>query len=149
MIAAMAIGSTVGAVYYLAATRMYASKAALLVSYTGRDKFDTSLTDQESLRQNTMPTFAGMVRSAKVLAGAIRSLAAEYRVDLADWPEENWVDVMRANLSVHAIRATSILEISYASRIRRGGQCGARSFNRISTSWIKFTGERRARSVGC
>ena len=35
----------------------------------------------------------------------MQTLAAEDRIDLAGWPEENWVDVVRANLSVHAIRA--------------------------------------------
>ncbi len=116
VLAVMATGLTLGGLYYLTAVRRYASRAALLVSYTGRDKLDTALTDRDSLRQNAMPTFVGMVRSAKVLGGAIRSLPAEDRLDLAGCPEENWVEAVRANLSVQAVRATSILQISYASK---------------------------------
>ncbi len=55
----------------------------MLITQTGRDHLDTSITNEESQRQNTMPTFENMIRSAKVLEGALKHLAPADRIDLA------------------------------------------------------------------
>ena len=70
MVAMMAAAVLLGGLYYATTPRPYAAKAAMLVTQNGRDHLDTSITNDESQRQNTMPTFENMIRSAKVLEGA-------------------------------------------------------------------------------
>lgn len=105
-----------GGLYYATAPRRYAAKAALLVTQTGRDRLDTSITGKESLRQNTMPTFENMIRSAKVLEGALKQLAPADRVDLGDGPLERLIAGLHANLTAKTIRNTSILKVNYRSK---------------------------------
>jgi polysaccharide biosynthesis transport protein len=114
--AVMGAAMLLGWLYYATAVRLYAAKAAMLVTQTRPDRLDTSITNEESLRQNTMPTFENMVRSAKVLEGALKNLAPADRIDLADMPKECWVTYLQGKLSAKAIRATSILEVSYRSK---------------------------------
>jgi len=116
VVALMVAAVLLGGLYYATATRRYSAKAGMLVTQTGRDRLDTSITNDDSTRQNAMPTFENMVRSAKVLEGALESLSPADRVDLADLPRECWIEKLRANLSSKAIRATSILEVSYRSK---------------------------------
>ena len=116
VVAVMAAATLLGGLYYATATRWYAAKAAMLVTETGRDHLDTSITNEESQRRNTMPTFENMLRSAKVLEGALQNLAPADRIDLADLPEERWIAGLRDNLHAKAIRSTSILEVDYRSK---------------------------------
>jgi len=119
VIAVMAAAALLGGLYYITATRFYSSNAVLLVTQSGHDRLDTSITNEESLRQNTMPTFENMIRSAKVLEGAVRNLVPEDRIDLAGQPQENWIKVLQGNLVVKAIRSTSILNVGYRSKDSR------------------------------
>ena len=82
--AVMAAAALLGALYYATAPRRYSAKAAMLVTQTGHDRLDTSITNDESQRQNTMPTFEKMISSAKVLEGRLKELAPADRVDLAE-----------------------------------------------------------------
>lgn len=116
LVAAVMIAAVLlGGLSYFTAKRRYSSKAAMLVTQSGRDRLDTSITNEESQRQNTMPTFESMLRSAKVLEGAIRQLAPADRIDFAGLPEDRWVEHLRRNVSAKAIRSTTILETSYCS----------------------------------
>jgi len=116
VIATMVVAALLGALYFATATRYYGAKAALLVSQTGPDTLNASMTGEESLRRNTMPTFENMIRSAKVLEGAIQRLGPDDLVDLAGAPQGQWVSRLQKNLRAKTIRSTSILEITYDSR---------------------------------
>ena len=72
--AVMAAAALLGGLYYVTATRLYSAKAGLLVTQTRPDHLDTSITNEESVRQNSMPTFENMVCSAKVVEGALKNL---------------------------------------------------------------------------
>ena len=95
VVAVMAAAVLLGGLYYATATRRYSAKAQLLVTQTGRDHLDTSITNEESQRQNTMPTFENMVRSAKVLEGALKNLSPGDRIDLAGSPQERWIGCLQ------------------------------------------------------
>jgi succinoglycan biosynthesis transport protein ExoP len=116
VIAVMAAGSFLGALYYSTAPRLYSSKAVLLVSHNGRDQLDTSITSDESLRQNTMPTFEKIITSVKVLEGALEKLGPADRVDFADLPPQSWASTLQKKLASKVIRATSIIEVTYCSK---------------------------------
>ncbi len=91
VVAVMAAAALLGGLFFATATRRYAAKAALLITQTGHDHLDTSITNEDLQRQNTMPTFENMIRSAKVLEGALKDLAADDRIDLAGAPKEGWI----------------------------------------------------------
>ncbi len=113
--AVMTAAALMGALYCATAPRRYAAKAALLITQTGRDQLDTSLTNEESTRQNTMPTYEKMLCSAKVLEGALKSLAPGDRVDLDSSTRESQIASLQAHLTAKAIRSTSILDVEYKS----------------------------------
>ena len=116
VLAVMTGAILLGALYYSTATRRYAAKSALLITQSSRDHLDTSITNDDAQRQNAMPTFENMMRSAKVLEGALKTLAPEDRIDLGNSPEEAWIAGIQKNLSAKAIRSTSILEVNYRSK---------------------------------
>jgi polysaccharide biosynthesis transport protein len=116
VVAVMAAAALLGGLYYATATRRYAAKAGLLITQTGRDHLNTSMTNEESQRQNNMPTFENMIRSAKVLEGALKELTPTDRIDLADQAPELSIGALQSNLTAKAIRSTSILEVSYKSK---------------------------------
>jgi capsular exopolysaccharide synthesis family protein len=105
-----------GGLYYATAPRRYSSKAALLVTQTNHDRLDTSLTNDEMQRQNSMPTFENLLHSAAVVEGALKNLAAADRVDLVGVPADRQAARLQAGLTVKTIRSTSILEVSYESK---------------------------------
>ena len=116
VIAIMAASAFLGGLYYATRPRLYSSKASLLVSQNGRDQLDTSIANDESLRQNTMPTFEKLIVSAKVLEGALQHLAPADRVDFNSSPSEAWVGILQKNINAQVLRFTSIIEVSYYSR---------------------------------
>jgi len=135
LIAAMAACALLGGLYYATATRFYSSKAAMLITQTGPDTLNTSITGEELLRRNTMPTFENVIRSAKVLQGALEKLSGSDRVDLAGVPRERWIDVLQGNIRSKAVRATNILEVSYCSR---DPQVAANVVRAIVDSYLEF-----------
>ncbi len=116
VIAATAACVLLGGLYYAAATRHYGAKAAMLITETGPDTLSSSITGEESLRRNTMPTFENMIRSAKVLEGALEKLGKNDRVDLEGAPKERWIEILQNNIRSKTVRSTNILEVSYRSR---------------------------------
>ena len=114
--AVMAAAALLGGLYYVTATRLYSAKAGLLVTQTRPDHLDTSITNEESVRQNSMPTFENMVCSAKVVEGALKNLRAGDRIDLGDGSPERCITFLQGKLTAKAIRSTSILEVSYRSK---------------------------------
>jgi polysaccharide biosynthesis transport protein len=116
VIAVMAASTFLGGLYYATRPRLYSSKAALLVSQNGRDQLDTSIANEESLRQNTMPTFEKIIISAKVLEGAVQHLKPADQVDFVNIPRDSWVGVLQRNVTAQVMRYTSIIEVSYCSK---------------------------------
>ena len=115
-IAVFVAAMLLGGLYYATAPRRYASKAALLVTQTNRDRLDTSITNEETQRQNSMPTFENLIRSATVVEGALKNLAPGDRVDLAGIPPDRQVARLQAYLTATTVRSTSILEVTYRSK---------------------------------
>ncbi len=66
-IAVLVAAMLLGGLYYATATRRYSSKASLLVTQTNHDRLDTSITNDETQRQNSMPTYENLIRSAMVV----------------------------------------------------------------------------------
>jgi polysaccharide biosynthesis transport protein len=113
VIAVLAAAALLGGLYYATAPRRYSSKAALLVTQTGHDKLDTSITNEQSQRDNAMATFENLVRSDKVVEGALKNLMAADLTELAGLPHDRQVATMKQNLTAKGLRSTSILEVSY------------------------------------
>ncbi len=76
VVAVMAAAALLGGLYYATATRRYSAKAALLVTQTGPTASTRRSPTRSRMRQNTMPTFENMIRSAKVLEGALEEPGA-------------------------------------------------------------------------
>ena len=91
VIAVLAAAALLGGLYYATAPRRYSSKAGLLVTQTGQDHFDTSITNEQSQRDNALATFENLVRSDKVVEGALKYLAAGDAAELANLPPDRQV----------------------------------------------------------
>ncbi len=135
VVTTMAAAILLGVLYYATATRFYSAKAEMLISQTGSDQLNTSMTSEESLRRNSMPTFESMIRSAKVVEGALAQLGPEDLVDLGNAPREQWVALLQAGLSVKTVRGTSILQVSYSSR---DPQVAVRVVRAVVQSYLDF-----------
>lgn len=116
VLAVMTAAVLLGGLYYATAPRRYAAKAGLLITQTQPDQLDISLTTGETLRKNTMPTFENLIRSSKVIEGALKNLPPSDLVDLAGIPREQWIPVLQKEINAKAIRSTSILEVGYRSK---------------------------------
>ena len=99
VIVVMVVAVLLGGLFFATATRRYAAKAGLLITQTGHDRLDTSIANEELQRQNTMPTFENMIRSAKVLEGAMANLTPADHIDLAGGPKECWIAALQKNLT--------------------------------------------------
>lgn len=135
VVAVMTAAILLGAAYYVTATRRYDSKAALLISQAGGDRLDPSIASGELQRQNVMPTFESMVRSAKVLEGALKELSPTDCIDRHGEPQKFSVDVLRGHLSVKTIRLTNILEVGYTST---DPQIAANVVRAVVQSYLNF-----------
>ncbi|MBI2478563.1 MAG: hypothetical protein HYV60_07970 [Planctomycetia bacterium] len=118
VITSLVVASLLGALYYLTATRIYRATAQLLITQSGGDVWNTSMSagvQQDSL----ILTYERLFTSAIVLDGAVDrlvKLAPETRVDLATQPFEKWADSLRDNLTANVVRRTNIIELGYQSR---------------------------------
>ncbi len=134
VIAALAVCLLLGGLYYATATRYYQAKASLLVLQTGPDTMTTAMTP-EGMRQGLMPTFEKLFSSAVVLEGALQYLQPADRVDLRNVPEENWTNVIRANLSTSTVRQTNLIEVAYSSKDPRAAVAVV---NAVLYSYLEF-----------
>ncbi len=103
--------------YYATATRHYSAKAELLVIQAGEAGMSPTMTAQGGTQDSLMPTFEGLLSSAKVLDGALAMLAPEDRqVDLTGLDNAKAVAALRKNLTIRAGRNTNILSIECRSK---------------------------------
>ena len=121
-----------GSLYYATAPRRYAAKASIVITQTGHDRLDTSIAGRDAQPQSLMPTFENILRSTKVLEGALKELKSADRADLTGASDDCSVAELQANLTVSTIRMTNIWTsaIGQSTRRSRPPSCG-RSSNRI------------------
>ena len=115
VVAAVAVASLLGALYYSTADQLYEARTSLMVLHQGADD---SLSGSDGQRNGMLPTYERLLYSSVVLEGAVerlQQLPPEARVDLVRSPREKWVGVLRNNLSARAIRSTNFIEVSYLS----------------------------------
>ena len=112
----MAIALLLAGLYFATATRYYGATAGLLIMQSGVEKLSTSMADGGVQQQGLMPTFENLIRSARVIEEALKTIPAQHRIDFAGLPEGQWVTAVQKNLSAKALRQTNILEMHYTSR---------------------------------
>lgn len=135
VIASLVVASLVGGLYYATATRYYCASAGMLMMQTGPDNLSTSMTGEVSRQRSMMKTFENVIRSPKVLEGALKSLRPEDRIDLEGIPKERWVASLREKVSSKAIRSTNILDVNYSSKDPR---VAVNVVNAIVQSYLDF-----------
>ena len=134
LLAAMAVATLLGGLYYATAVRLYQAKASLLVLQTGADVTNTTMT-AEGVRQGLMPTYERLFSSAVVLEGAVKYLEPEDRIDLESVPRETWSNNIRLRLTASTVRLTNIIEISYRSK---SPQAAVSVVNAVLRSYLEF-----------
>lgn len=114
VILCVTLALSLGAAYYLTATRLYASKAELIVLQAGGNVLDDERSYKSDLTAQ-MPNFERVVQSDRVLKEAIRALPNEHRVDFLDINGDRWLDRFRSRLSVSTLRNTNVMSVSFRS----------------------------------
>lgn len=144
VITSMAVCLSLGALFYATATRLYQTKASLLVLQTGGDVNNTSMTP-EGTRQGLMPTYERLFSSAVVLDGTLKYLQPEDRVDLNPNQQDNWANVIRANLTATTVRQTNIIEVSYRSK---SAKASVAVVNAVLRSYLDFMDQTHKGTAG-
>ena len=117
IIATLTVATLLGVLYYSTATRLYEGTASLLVTQTGSDVWDPSL-KATSTQDSSIPTWEKLLTSNVVLNDALKrveQLSPDTRIDFATTPRDEWIDVLRSNLSAEAMRRTNVIEVRYRS----------------------------------
>jgi succinoglycan biosynthesis transport protein ExoP len=121
---AVLVAGLLGAVYYLTATRIYEATAALLVTQTGSEVWNTSMTANQS-NEVLLPTYERLLSSDVVLEGALsqlQKLPPELRIDFVSLPKDECIAALRKKLSARAVRRTNLIELRYRSRSARAAE---------------------------
>ena len=145
VLAIMGAAVLCGALYYAVATRYFSAKAALLISQAGPDSLNSSVTGEEAVRRNTMPTVVSILTSAKVVEGALKRLTPEDCADFAGKPKGAWASILRSGISANAVRATSIVEVGYRSKDPHGA---VNVVHAVVQSYLDFMDEIHKGSTG-
>ena len=112
--ASLSVVGLLGLLFYSTTTRVYQSKASLLVLNTGADVMSASMSADRSM-QDQMATYERLCTSAVVLEGALTRLS-KIPPEVREKPRNQWVDRLRELLSASTVRRTSIIEIACHSR---------------------------------
>jgi capsular exopolysaccharide synthesis family protein len=115
VITSVVVALLLGGLYYTTATRLYQSRAGILVTQTGHDVLSTRLTP-EGAREGLMPTYERILRGSNVLENAVTRLRPQYRVDLVGVPREKWAEAIKNNLTVITVRNSNVIEVIYQSK---------------------------------
>ncbi|MBN1908381.1 MAG: polysaccharide biosynthesis tyrosine autokinase [Pirellulales bacterium] len=116
IIVTLAVASLLGGIYFAVATRYYGAKAGMLMMNTGTNNLDSSMTGEVAEQAGVMKTFENVIKSPRVLDGALAKLRKQDRVDLAGIPPERWIDVLSDSVTTKTVTATNILEVSFQSK---------------------------------
>ncbi len=134
LILSLLVAGLVGGVYYVLAQRSYESRAEVLVLQTGGNVMDANSSNQRSVLEQ-IPTYEKVLSSAAVLEGAIKSLPARHRIDLAGSSKERWVEALRSRVGVSSTRQTNIISLTFRSS---DPQTSAVVVGAILDSYLKF-----------
>jgi len=112
----LAFGASFGlaATYYLSATRLYASKAELIVLHTGGSALDKEGNNNSEITSQ-MPNYERILQSDNVLKSALKSLPDEHRKDFVDVDGAQWLEQFRSRMNVSTLRNTNVISISFRS----------------------------------
>ncbi len=130
---AVCVTVMIGAAYFALATRLYDSKAKLLIVRRDQDQVGT-VADAESL-DNVLATHREIVTSPVVIQAAIDHLLPEQRIDLSQSPPSEWCKVLANNLSARSNRKTNFIEVSYRSR---SPEAAAAVVSAVVQSYLEF-----------
>ena len=114
MILCLFLSCSLGALYFTTATRMYESKADLLVLQLGPGVMDDNQHAGSPTRH--MPTFQKVMTSDEVVERTCERLPEQHRVDMQNVTRSRWAAVIQSGLSVRSARQTNVLELTYRSR---------------------------------
>lgn len=137
VVATVGIVCLLGALYYNTATPIYEAKAQLLVLQTGSDVLSNN-TSPEAGRQAMIPTYERLFSSTTVLEGAVSRLQKappQMRVDFVGVPREDWVRVLRSQISARAARRTNVIELACRSKSPEAAETLVRA---IVDSYLEF-----------
>ncbi|MCE9554811.1 MAG: polysaccharide biosynthesis tyrosine autokinase [Planctomycetes bacterium] len=111
---AAVVAALLGLLYYATAPRFYQADASVLILQVG----DSSAPNVgvESTKNDIMPTYQQLARSAVVLDDAIKRLRPEHLVDFQNVPRNEWTKALNKGLSISGVRQTNILDVKYQSR---------------------------------
>lgn len=133
LVTSLGIAGLLGLLFYATATRIYQSRASLLVLKTGVDVWSPTMTADRTM-QDQMATYERLCTSAVVLQGALQrlnQLPPEVNHEL----QGRWVDQLRELLVTKTLRRTSIIEIGCNSR---SPNACVRVLNAVVASYLDF-----------
>lgn len=139
IVACCALCAGLGAVYYVTATRMYISLAKLMIINTGATVMSDDATGSDRLTKESMPTFQAVMMSDAVILDALKHLPKDQRIDFKGMKAPQAVKAFQRNLSVTAVRHTSVLELSYVSTDRKAAAAALKSLLASYTSFMDRT----------
>lgn len=110
----LSISFTLAGLYYLTATRLYQSRAELIVLQAGKSALDR---DGNSKAEVTvqMPNFERVLQSDNVLKDALKKLPHEHRVDFERLEPDQWLEQFRNRMSISTMRNTNVISVSFRS----------------------------------
>ncbi len=115
LVASLVVSVIAGAAYYITAQRIFQSSASLLIVRIGTGVTDDTVQNHGNPNSD-MPTFLEIMSRDEVVSRALEQLPEKFQVDLKGYPKNQWVRVIRDNLSVSSAYATNVLDMSYQSR---------------------------------
>ena len=114
VISCVLMTSTLAAVYFVTATRLYQSRAELIVLSTGGDVVDHEGRSKSSVAAQ-MPNFERVLQSDRVLKQALIRLPEEHRLDFHEVTADRWLEHFRSRMSVSTLRNTNVMSVSFRS----------------------------------
>ncbi|MCA9079082.1 MAG: polysaccharide biosynthesis tyrosine autokinase [Planctomycetaceae bacterium] len=103
------------AFYYVTATRLYESKAELIVLNVGGNVLDEDQGGDHRELDSQMPNFERVLQSDRVLKSALKALPKEHLVDFMETDPEQWIEQFRKRMSVNTLRNTNSIVIGFRS----------------------------------
>lgn len=143
VLGALGVCLGLGMAYYLSAPRYFRSTAKLLIVERKANEL-TSMGEQIA-NENLMATQRDLVTSPRVVQNALAELPAEYLVDLARTPRNEWVDKLCKRLNAKASRKGSFVEVSYESL---DSEAAAAVVSGVVHSYLTFVEETHEGSAG-
>ena len=115
IIVALVASCLLGGLYYTTTSRVYESRAELLIQQMGEMGVNLSESAGRNRTKDSMVTYKNTLCSEVVIEDALAKLPPEYRACLADAPRDRWAEALQANLNVTIVRNSTILKIAYQS----------------------------------